>query len=68
MIKKYFNATGEIAFRMWIFANAVKVLEATPNEEKARNLKSKMEAFSVVIAEKGTPENKADLEALIAGL
>lgn len=68
MIKKYFNATGEIAFRMWIFANAVKVLEATPNEEKARNLKSKMEAFSAVIAEKGTPENKADLEALIAGL
>ena len=34
-------------------------------EEKAKNLKSKMEAFSAVIAEKGTPENLIDIKALI---
>lgn len=65
MNKKYFNATGEIAFRLWMFANAVEVLKATPNEEKAKNLKSKMEAFSDVIAEKGTAENLNDIKALI---
>jgi len=65
MNKKYFNATGEIAFRLWMFADAVEVLKATPNEEKAKNLKSKMEAFSDVIAEKGTAENLNDIKALI---
>lgn len=65
MNKKYFNATGEIAFRLWMFANAVEVLKATPNEEKAKTLKSKMEAFSDVIAEKGTAENLNDIKALI---
>lgn len=65
MNKKYFNATGEIAFRLWMFANAVEVLKATPNEEKAKNLKSKMEAFSDVIAEKSTAENLNDIKALI---
>ena len=65
MNKKYFNATGEIAFRLWMFANAVEVLKATPNEEKAKNLKSKMEAFSDVIAEKGNAENLNDIKALI---
>jgi hypothetical protein len=65
MNKKYFNATGEIAFRLWMFANAVEVLKATPNEEKAKNLKSKMEAFSDVVAEKGTAENLNDIKALI---
>ncbi len=68
MVKKYFNKSGEIAFRLWMFATAVEVLKVTPNEEKAANLKSKMRAFSAVIAEKGTPENKADIEALIAEL
>lgn len=68
MVKKYFNRTGEIAFRLWMFANAVEFLKANPNEEKAENLKSKMAAFSAVVAEKGTPENKADIEALIAEL
>lgn len=65
MNKKYFNATGEIAFRLWMFGNAVEVLEKTPNEEKSKNLKSKMEAFSEVIAEKGTPENLKDIKELI---
>ena len=65
MNKKYFNATGEIAFRLWMFSTAVEVLKATPNEEKAQNLKSKMEAFSSVIAEKGTSENLNDIKALI---
>ena len=65
MKEKYFNATGEIAFRLWMFANAVEALKATPNEEKAKNLKSKMETFSAVIAEKGTPENLTDIKALI---
>lgn len=65
MKEKYFNATGEIAFRLWMFANAVEVLKATPNEEKAKNLKSKMEAFSNVITEKGTAENLNDIKALI---
>ena len=68
MNQKYFQKTGEIAFRMWMFSNAVEVLKANPNAEKAANLKSKMTAFSAVIAEKGTPENKADIEALIAEL
>lgn len=53
---------------MWMFSNAVEVLKVNPNAEKAANLKSKMTAFSAVIAEKGTPENKADIEALIAEL
>ena len=65
MKQKYFNATGEIAFRLWMFSNAVEVLKATPNEEKAKKLKAKMEAFSSVIAEEGTPENLTDIKALI---
>ena len=65
MVKKYFNATGEIAFRLWMFASAVEVLKATPNQEKAQNLKSKMESFSSVIAEKCTAENLNDIKALI---
>ena len=65
MSNKYFNATGEIAFRLWMFANAVEVLKATPNEEKAKNLKLKMEVFSEVIAKEGTPENLNDIKALI---
>lgn len=68
MKKKYFNATGEIAFRLWMFANAVEALKATPNEEKARHLKSKMETFSAVITEKGTPENQKDIKELISEL
>ena len=68
MKEKYFNATGEIAFRLWMFANAVEVLKANPNQEKAENLKSKMENFSSVVAEKGTPENLNDIKALIAEL
>ena len=68
MSNKYFNATGEIAFRLWMFANAVEVLKATPNEEKAKNLKSKMETFSSVIAEKGTAENLNDIKELISEL
>ena len=68
MNKKYFNATGEIAFRLWMFTNAVEALKATPNEEKAKNLKSKMEAFSSVIAEKGTAENLNDIKELISEL
>lgn len=68
MKEKYFNLNGEIAFRMWMFANAVEALKAAPNAEKAENLKAKMVAFSAVVAEKGTPENMKDIVALIAEL
>ncbi|MBQ8671566.1 MAG: hypothetical protein IJ525_03485 [Alphaproteobacteria bacterium] len=65
MSQKYFNLTGEIAFRLWMFSNAVEVLKKTPNPEKAQNLKTKMEAFSAVIAEKGSFENLQDIKELI---
>jgi hypothetical protein len=65
MVEKYFNEKGEIAFRLWSFAMTVEFLKANPNEEKAQNLKSKMEAFSKVIAEQGTAENLNDVKALI---
>jgi len=68
MKEKYFISTGEIAFRLWLFASAVEVLKARPNQEKAQNLKSKMESFSSFVAEKGTPENLDDIKALIAEL
>ena len=68
MKEKYFKATGEIAFRLWMFANAVEALKATPNEEKANNLKSKMAAFSEIIANEGTPENLSDIKELISKL
>ena len=68
MKEKYFKATGEIAFRLWMFANAVEALKANPNQEKAQNLKAKMETFSSVVAEKGTLENLDDIKALIAEL
>lgn len=68
MKEKYFNASGEIAFRLWMFANAVEALKANPNKEKAKNLKSKMENFSAVVAAKGSSENAKDLKALIAEL
>ena len=50
MVEKYFNEKGEIAFRLWSFAMTVEFLKANPNEEKAQNLKSKMEAYLNVIA------------------
>ena len=65
MSQKYFNLTGAIAFRLWMFSNAVEVLKKTPNPEKAQNLKTKMEAFSAVIAEKGSFENLQDIKELI---
>ena len=65
MKNKYFNATGEIAFRLWMFANAVEALKKTPNSEKAANLKGKMTAFSAVVKEKGSKENYEDITALI---
>jgi len=65
MVEKYFNEKGEIAFRLWSFAMTVGFLKSNPNEEKAQNLKSKMEAFSEVIAKEGTPENLNDIKALI---
>jgi len=65
MVKKYFNEKGEIAFRLWSFAMTVEFLKANPNEEKAQNLKSKMEAYLNVIAEKGNAENLNDIKALI---
>ena len=68
MKNNYFNATGEIAFRMWMFSNAVEALKANPNPEKAENLKGKMKSFSKIISEKGTAENMSDIEALIKEL
>ncbi|MCQ2740750.1 MAG: hypothetical protein MJ210_01345 [Alphaproteobacteria bacterium] len=65
MKNKYFNATGEISFRLWMFSTAVEALQATPNEEKATNLKGKMIAFSSVIQQNGTEENLKDIEELI---
>ena len=65
---KYATTSGEIAFRLWMFANAVEVLKASPNQEKAQNLKSKMENFSSFVVEKGTPENLNDIKTLIAEL
>ncbi len=64
-MNKFFNEKGEIAFRLWMFSNAVEVLRVYPNQEKASNLKSKMESFSEVIKEKGTPENLKDIKELI---
>ena len=68
MKNKYFQRTGEIAFRLWMFSNAVEALKANPNEEKAENLKLKMKAFSAIVKEKGTSENQSDIEAFIKEL
>ena len=64
-MNKFFNEKGEIAFRLRMFSNDVDVLRVHPNQEKASNLKSKMEAFAEVIKEKGTPENLKDIKELI---
>ena len=68
MKEKYFHLKGEIAFRMWMFANAVEALKETPNKEKAKNLRAKMIRFTSVIADSGTFENIKDIETLIAAL
>lgn len=64
--EKYFETTGEIAFRLWMFANAVKLLKATNNQEKFGNLRAKMESFATTIAAEGTPENLQDIRNLMA--
>ena len=68
IVMKYFHVSGEIAFRLWMFANAVEELKRTPNQEKANNLRSKMKAFSKIIGEEGTETEKEDIEALIEEL
>ena len=68
MKTKYFNQTGEIAFRLWMFANAVEELQKTPNAEKAENLKSKMLSFSGIVKKKKQMEAFEDLRKLIKSL
>ena len=68
MKTKYFNQTGEIAFRLWMFANAVEELHKTPNAEKAENLRSKMLSFSGIVKKKKQMEAFEDLRKLIKSL
>lgn len=68
MKEKYFNQSGEIAFRLWMFANAIEALKKTPNQEKADNLKGKITAFSVVVNKDGSAENQQDIKAMLADL
>ncbi len=63
MKQKYFNMTGEIAFRLWMFSNAYEVLKSHPNKEKAENLHGKVSAFanSPLVEEKALTEQRQDL-------
>ena len=66
MTTKYYNRGGEIAFRMWMFANALTILERMPNLGKVTLLLSKVNAFggSDLFKTQATPEEKADLEEI----
>ncbi len=66
--EKYLNETGEIAFRLWMFANAIDALSYNPNYEKAMHLKEKMSAFLSVVEQKGTKADKDVMAALIGVL
>ena len=67
MKEKYFVSTGEISFRLWMFANALDELKKFPNQEKAQNLRGKISAFveSPLVAKQGSNENKEDLATLL---
>ena len=66
MTTKYYNRDGEIAFRMWMFANAMTTLERMPNLGKVTILLAKVSAFgnSDLFKTQATPEEKADLETI----
>ncbi len=66
MKTKYFNETGEIAFRIWMFANALETLTETPNIEKAGKLYGKITAFqaSPIMLNEGSPEQRDDLKVI----
>lgn len=63
MISKYFNRNGEIAFRMWLFASSLAILERMPNLGKVTNLLAKVNDFggSDLFRTQATAEEKADL-------
>lgn len=66
MTKKYYYCDGEIAFRMWMFANALTTLERTPNLGKVTILLAKVSAFgnSDLFKTQATDEEKADLREI----
>lgn len=66
MTTKYYYCDGEIAFRMWMFANALSTLERTPNLGKVTILLAKVNAFAAdsMFKVNATPEEKADLEEI----
>ena len=66
--EKYFKETGEIAFRLWMFANAVEALSYTPNYEKAMNLKEKITNFSATVIQNGTKADKFVLKVMLNAL
>ena len=70
MKQKYFSATGETAFRLWMFSQAAEELKKQPNKEKLANLLSKVKTFAIGnwVKFNATAEEKADLDRLVEEL
>ena len=64
MKKKFFEAKGEIAFRIWMFLLALEEFKKQKNQEKLDNLYTKVTAFSVseLVIDTASEEEVAALE------
>ena len=71
MKEKFFNQTGEAAFRIWMFSLAVEYLKKHPgNAEKVANLSEKVKTFASGnwVKFNATAEEKDNLQQILADL
>lgn len=70
MNKKYLNVSGEIAFRIWMFANAIDSLKKGYNREKKELVLEKAKAFlnGNFVKFNATEQERADLCRIVGEL
>ena len=70
MNKKYANATGETAFRLWMFSLGLEELKKNFNENKRAALLEKASAYerSRYVENNATAEEKHDLKQIVEDL
>ena len=71
MKQKFFNQTGETAFRLWIFSLALEDLKKQPkNAEKLSNLLNKVSTFARGnwVKFNASEEEKEALKSIVAEL